>query len=90
MAASVMPVQMCGRHAKCQTVIENTVQIFDIQIVLIHPKFPAKKAGRRHLIRIPYNHCNFLPLARVPTALQVGSCDASSNTTISNRSLFCL
>ena len=58
MAASVMPVQMCGRHAKCQTVIENTVQIFDIQIVLIH-RISRKKAGRRHLIRIPYNHCIF-------------------------------
>ena len=55
MPASIMPMQISGWHPKCQTVIQNAVQILNIQVIFIYC-IPGKEAGRRHLIGITYDN----------------------------------
>ena len=55
MGTAVMPLQVQGRHAQSQRVIQDAVQVIQLQI--FHLRAAAReKRGRRHLLRIAHDH----------------------------------
>ena len=59
-AAAVVPEKVSLGHVQGKAVVQNALQIFCVQVVLIH-RIGGKEGGGRHLIGVAYYHCVSAP-----------------------------
>lgn len=82
MAASIMPCKVFRGHGERYAIVEDAVEVVERAFVFVDRRH-VEEACRGICLGSPTT-TRLFPRAIAPTASEVGICDASSNTTMSN------